>query len=696
MVGGGGSGSGGYDPSAEDLGSTGGNMADEGGWVDERGYGVPILASDEVAKEPGSDHMYPAVSPPLERSASELHGGGWDADAHWSHISGISRTESRNSSTSGSRTNSRPTSMVVLNPGYPRHLAPDEAEDAMGTPLEDVEEYEPLFPEQEEDEDDDGRAPCGHASKRQAKKRFPLRPNGLLKQRFPSEDVWEDAPSSAQLQATITTPALIEDDAQTIIADKDDEHAPPQDVDRSRPEGDALRVRFEDDGLDLSRRHFKPDVLSELPERLMSKQRFPSRDIWEDSPSSLQLETVVSTPQPDEFETPVDTPVETPVDADKIADRAQSPAKERAGPPAIPARPSRSKKSSPVAMSPQPGIPPRPAKRVAPAGPELDAAAASTRRQDAADGSPTRQTESRTELGKTNTASASSLPSAFASARRATPPTDRPKPPVPARPSKPAVGDGSGATPLARPSAFATFKGSTGSASEDGGPSAAAGSAVPPAPRPKPAVPARPNGSKIASLKAGFMSDLDKRLQMGPRAVKSPEKAADEAADEAEAEKDKEKAPLSDIRKGRARGPARRRPGTSPSTVAPVVSEETPSTGLGMAQPRTVWQITCDGRLDVAGDRLASSGPSPDAGFGGGPPLATNTAGETLDEFRAKPSERPDPAGASVPVGQAEAVPGLTSTAPAEPTSPTEKAASPSPAAAASTNTTGQVPDETG
>ena len=685
--GGGGGGSGGYDPPAEDLGPSGGNAADEGGWVDERGYGVPILASDEVAKEPGSEHMYPAVSPPLERSASELQGG-WDPDAHWSHVGGISRTESRNSSMSGSR----PTSMVVLNPGYPRHLVPDEAEDAMGTPLEDVEEYEPLFPDQEDDEDgdddDDDRARSGPASRRQAKRRFPLRPDLLLKQRFPSEDVWEDAPSSAQLQATITTPPLIEDDAQTIIADKDDERAPAPDVDRSRPEGDMPRVRSEDDGLDLPRRHFKSDVPSELPERPMSKQRFPGRDIWEDSPASLQLETVVSTLQPDDVETPVDTPV----DADKRANAVQSPAKEKAGPPAVPARPSRPKKSSPVGMSPQPGIPQRPAKPVAPADPESDAAA-SPRRQDTADGSPTLQTEPPTEPGKMDAASASSLPSAFASARRATPPMDRPRPPVPARPSKPAVGDGSAAAPLTRPSASVASKAFTGSASEGGGSSAAAGSAIPPAPRPKSAVPARPNGSKIASLKAGFMSDLDKRLQMGPRAVKSPEKAADEAG--AEKEKEKEKAPLSDIRKGRARGPARRRPGTSPSTVAPEGGEETPSTRLGIAQTRTLWQITGDGRLDVAGDRLSPSSPSPDAKLDGGPALATDTAAGTLDESRARSSEHPDEAKTSVPVGQAEAVPGLTSTAPAKPTSPTEKAVSPSPTAAAPTDTIEQVSDGT-
>jgi len=63
-------GGGGYDPPKEDLGPEGGNTNEEGGWIVERGYGVPILASDEVAKHPEAEYLQPAVSPELERRGS--------------------------------------------------------------------------------------------------------------------------------------------------------------------------------------------------------------------------------------------------------------------------------------------------------------------------------------------------------------------------------------------------------------------------------------------------------------------------------------------------------------------------------------------------------------------------------------------------------------------------------------------------
>ena len=55
------------------------------------------------------------------------------------------------------------------------------------------------------------------------------------------------------------------------------------------------------------------------------------------------------------------------------------------------------------------------------------------------------------------------------------------------------------------------------------------------------------------------MSDLNRRLQLGPQAPPSHKEEHEEKAEE-EAEKEKEKVPLVDARKGRARGPARRAP----------------------------------------------------------------------------------------------------------------------------------------
>ena len=91
-------------------------------------YSAPILAADEVAKEPFGWDLQPAVSPLAER-----RGSAYDEGGH--HI----RTGSA-SSLAGSRPSSRPGSIHGNMPG----LRMTES-----TPLEDLEEYEPLFPEDE-------------------------------------------------------------------------------------------------------------------------------------------------------------------------------------------------------------------------------------------------------------------------------------------------------------------------------------------------------------------------------------------------------------------------------------------------------------------------------------------------------------------------------------------------------------------
>jgi len=89
----------------------------------EHGYGAPILASDEVAKEPFGWELQPAVSPLQERHHHE-------EGSH--HLRSGSA-----SSLNGSRPSSRPGSI---------HGAPT-FHVSSSTPLEDLEEYEPLFPE---------------------------------------------------------------------------------------------------------------------------------------------------------------------------------------------------------------------------------------------------------------------------------------------------------------------------------------------------------------------------------------------------------------------------------------------------------------------------------------------------------------------------------------------------------------------
>lgn len=94
----------------------------------EEQYNAPILASDEVAKEPFGWDLQPAVSPMNERRGSAHEDIGY-------HLRSGSA-----SSFGGSRPTSRPGSIHGVMPGL--HIA-------QSTPLEDLEEYEPLFPEDE-------------------------------------------------------------------------------------------------------------------------------------------------------------------------------------------------------------------------------------------------------------------------------------------------------------------------------------------------------------------------------------------------------------------------------------------------------------------------------------------------------------------------------------------------------------------
>lgn len=351
--------------------------------------------------------------------------------------------------------------------------------------LEDVEEYEPLFPEEEKS----GKKPTA-AEVAKAK---------LLKQRFPSRDIWEDAPDSVHYSAEVSTPELPEE-AEKEKALEHPMDIPPRDGETPAQafarHQEELAEKESKNSESFLHRQQKPTSWAQhrlaqetASSRPSMAQRFPSQDVWEDTPDSLKLETTVSTPQLEDSPQP-----ESP----------QQP--QRAAKPAIPERP---KPKSPEETS-KPIIP------------------------------------------------------------------DRPKPQVPARPRK----------------------ASTSETKE----------AAAPAPKPKPAVPARPMGSKIAALQAGFMSDLNKKLGLGPQAPKKEEPAAEDLIEE------KEKAPpLQDARKGRARGPQRRAPAaTSPSPAAATRSEapapaEKPR--LSFATTVTVFTIDPDeGSISVT-EAIADSEP---------------------------------------------------------------------------------------
>lgn len=122
------------------------------------------------------------------------------------------------------------------------------------------------------------------------------------------------------------------------------------------------------------------------------------------------------------------------------------------------------------------------------------------------------------------------------------------------------------------------------------------------------------------------MSDLNKRLQLGPQAPKKEEAAPEEP------EVEKEKVPLVDARKGRARGPARRAPAKSPAPL----SEETThrASPLSFCMTSTCWQIDpVEDFVHVpSSDREPIPAPEAKATQSETPTLATNTAGEKLHE----------------------------------------------------------------
>lgn len=465
---------GGYDPPTEDLGPEGGNTAEQGGWVTERGYGAPILASDEVKKHPDTEWRQPAVSPELERHGNEYT---VNEDGTPAYI-----TKTRTHSRSSSRNNNAPQRVIP---------SPAQFDRGAGTPLESHKEYEPLFPEDEEET----QKPKSQVDK--------LKRPSVARHHFPSQDVWEDTPGSLQLETTVETP---------------EPHTANEPESAGGVEGVSPAKVFEDPSTEEERKthinkedqqSFLPDhtrrfaaenkhlgkVRDENPLRPGMQQRFPSQDIWEDSPSYGHLETTVSTPQTEDTNEYVE---ESPV-ADK---------------PTIPARPS---------------IPVRPAKEAA---------------------SPV---DKKMPI----------IP-------------DRPKPQIPARPSKPSTGSSEKV-----PTVDSQAENDTAQA------------------KAKPPVPARPASSKIAALQAGFLSDLNSKLGIGPQAPK---------VKEPEPEKEEEAAPLQDARKGRAKGPQRRKPAASPTPASTITAEAAaPAQKLTIAPVTAIWCFGEDGSLDVAAAKMAAT-----------------------------------------------------------------------------------------
>ncbi|KAF7546757.1 hypothetical protein G7Z17_g8196 [Cylindrodendrum hubeiense] len=274
---------------------------------EESEYTAPILAPDEVGKDKSPYIQQPAVHPPPER-----------------------RRSSNEMEESHSRPTSRPTSIYKENP----------SQDFGSTPLDDVKEYEPLFPEEGTDE-------AQKAATSEAKARH----------YFPSKDVWEDAPNSVHYTAEVSTPDLTEKQ-RTLSAGVQDRPKTPAHAFAQKQE--ELAEREVNGPADVNTTRTQEKATWTQPETLQSdsfltqkrpalSQRFPSRDIWEDVPESQLHEATVS----------------ASLEEEKKPDIPSRPAKKATEPsekPAIPDRPKPKQTPPPVSDKPKPHIPPRPGK----------------------------------------------------------------------------------------------------------------------------------------------------------------------------------------------------------------------------------------------------------------------------------------------------------------------------------------------
>lgn len=305
------------------------DAAAAGGNDDEAGYSAPILAEDEVQKNPPAYEQPPAVELPLERRGSV-----------------------------GDEPVSRPTSR-------PASLYKEMSFEHQSTPLEDVEEYEPLFPEDEK--------AAAAVKKLKAEEQ---------KQRFPSRDIWEDAPNSVHYTAEVSTPNIAEDTADRptpvgVISTQRTGESPAQAFARQQEELAEREARqrgpdgFVRSGLNpktlwVHPQHRPREYVAPRPSIV---QRFPSRDVWEDTPDSLKLETTVSSaqseaesPQVEKKQATIPQPQQPPAPADESSSSASDKAK-----PMVPERPkpkhTLSDEGKPaIPGRPKPQIPARPVK----------------------------------------------------------------------------------------------------------------------------------------------------------------------------------------------------------------------------------------------------------------------------------------------------------------------------------------------
>ena len=408
----------------------------------------------------------------------------------------------------------------------------------------------------------------------------------MMKRRFPSQDIWEDTPNSLQLQATVETPELVEERTEPVQKTAS--------AIFESPETEAARKGevYNDEKAEmtpskelLAKSEFMPHIRKEM-HRPGLKQRFPSKDIWEDSPDHAHLQTTVAASPDDDIKNSqgkeLDTGAVTSAQPDRPEMIDEKPSGETKSEvseiekPEVPLRQIKTnilEDNKTFGSQDLPSIPARPPRRLHQVPPA----------------------DIPNRLSKLSTESSPMETSENAASEIRKPPVlpDRPKPKIPVRPAKSATRDSSEMAPLSKSvSAKST-------ASRESTDETEIVTQPPPAPKPKPVLPSRSVGGKIASLKAGFLSDLDKRLQHGPSGLKPQEKA------QAEPEIEEEKAPLADARKSRAKGPARRKPIITATPAVYQIAEELdhkqkPKRKNWSAQePWTLWQTEDDGSISA-------------------------------------------------------------------------------------------------
>ncbi|KAF2457789.1 altered inheritance of mitochondria protein 21 [Lineolata rhizophorae] len=481
---------------------------------------TPILAEDEVAKHPEAEYLQPAVSPEPEGRRSSMYT--------------TEELDALRPKSSSSRPTTRPTSRNNSLHSPPAGMSRFQSSEDHHEPLEHVKEYEPLFPEEDEDDEDDeaGQKHRGAdggkgGSGRKGEDGKVPRPALPARHYFPSKDVWEDTPNSLQLQTVVDHLPSPTDEKKAAAAFEGAGagafETPEQEQSRKRAMPGAkaasdkqLRPAGEDEDEDGDGGH--ADFLSahQASRQGAWHNRHLRRVLDEEGgaggrrPGMQQRfpsqDIWEDTPDHHQLVTVVRSPpsVEEQKEQQQLKEQQQKEVAEDQ-------RQAEAAMATATAATAKPSVPPRP-----------------PRKQPSGDAGPDKKAPP-------------SVP-------------ERPKPSVPARPGAAAR------APTKRSSAAA----------------AADEEAAAPAPKPKPAAPARPPpGGKIAALQAGFMKDLNSRLQLGQQGVRMPgasEKGearggGKESEREDEQDEEEEKRPLGDARKGRARGPARRRrPGAAASS----------------------------------------------------------------------------------------------------------------------------------